>query len=93
MKDKICGDQGKGAQVQIQSRPASGFSYCLQKIRYTEVPRLPVVGCDRYVEATVAIQESRVRAIQFYALFMHNEHWNLCTILARVENLEQKKAE
>lgn len=24
---------------------------------------------------------------------MHDEHWNLCTILARVENLEQKKAE
>jgi hypothetical protein len=24
---------------------------------------------------------------------MHNKHWNFCTILARVENLEQKKAE
>lgn len=34
-----------------------------------------------------------MRGIQFYALFMHDEHWNLCTILARVENLEQKKAE
>ena len=34
-----------------------------------------------------------MRGIQFYALFMHDEHWNLRTILARVENLEQKKAE
>lgn len=34
-----------------------------------------------------------MRAVQFYALFMHDEHWNLGTILARVENLEHKRAE
>lgn len=34
-----------------------------------------------------------MRAIQFYALFMDDEHGDLCTILARVENLGQKKVE
>lgn len=57
-----------------------------------EVP-LPVVGSDGYVEAAVAVEEGRMRAIQFYALFMDDEHGDLCTILARVENLEQKKVE
>lgn len=53
--------------------------------------RLPVVGRDGYVEAAVAVQESRMRAVQLDALFMHNEHWDLCAILAGVENLEQKR--
>ena len=32
-----------------------------------------------------------MRAIHFYALFMHDKHWDLCAILAGVENLEQKR--
>lgn len=62
-------------------------------ISTSSVPCLPVVGCDGDVEATVAIQESGMRAIQLYALFMHNKHGNLCAILARVENLQPRKAE
>lgn len=33
-----------------------------------------------------------MRAVQFYAFFMHDEHWNLGAVLARVENLEYKSS-
>lgn len=55
---------------------------CLSKIGC-----LPIAWCNRYVEATIAIQESRMRTIQFNSLLVDNKHWDLGTISARVEHL------
>lgn len=52
---------------------------------------LPVAWRNWYVEASISIQEGRMRTIQFNSFLVNNKHGDLSTIFARVENLRQEK--
>jgi hypothetical protein len=47
------------------------------------------MGRHVHAEATVAVQQSRVRSIKNDAFLRHDEHWDLGSILARVEHLKK----
>ena len=49
----------------------------------------PVARCDGDVEATIAVEESWVRAVQLDALLVDYEHGDLGAVFAGVEHLEE----
>eukprot|EP00049_Salpingoeca_infusionum_P018526 m.357639 g.357639 ORF g.357639 m.357639 type:complete len:371 (-) comp17888_c0_seq1:1171-2283(-) len=57
------------------------------KVTNKDEPRGTEGGCERDVEATIAVEKSWVGTIKHQILLVHNEHWNLGAVLGLIKDL------